>query len=109
MKREKPQVADIKMTYPKIIIDSQDKLNPCNDGKRSSEVLLSTIDELEKVKKENEVLKTQVKALESLVEVYKKYAEESDIDFIKKMKIARNMFVIIFVLSIIQLILEFVK
>lgn len=33
-------------------IKSQDDLNPCNDGKRSSDVLLSTIKELEKTKKQ---------------------------------------------------------
>ena len=37
-------------------VKSQDDLNKCNDGKQSSDVLLATIDELEKVKKENERL-----------------------------------------------------
>lgn len=36
------------------MIKSQSDLNPCNDGKRSSDVLLATIDELEKVKKERD-------------------------------------------------------
>lgn len=35
-------------------IKSQHELNTCNDGKRSSEMLLSTIEELEKVKKERD-------------------------------------------------------
>lgn len=44
-------------------IKSQHELNPCNDGKRSSSVLLSTIEELEKTKKQ---LAIAVKALDSL-------------------------------------------
>lgn len=32
----------------------KENLFPCNDGRRSSDVLLSTIDELEKVKKERD-------------------------------------------------------
>lgn len=38
-------------------VESADKLNECNDGKRSSEVLLKTLEELEKVKQENKKLK----------------------------------------------------
>lgn len=36
------------------VIKSQHELNTCNDGKRSSDVLLSTIEELEKIKKERD-------------------------------------------------------
>ena len=35
-------------------IKSQHELNTCNDGKRSSDVLLSTIEELERTKKQLE-------------------------------------------------------
>jgi hypothetical protein len=37
------------------MIKSQDDLNPCNDGKRSSDVLLSTIEELERTKKQLDI------------------------------------------------------
>lgn len=40
------------MVYRPNTIKSQDDLNPCNNGRRSSDVLLSTIEELEKVKKQ---------------------------------------------------------
>lgn len=44
-------------------IKSQDELSTTNDGKRSSDVLLSTIEELERTKKQ---LAIAVKALDSL-------------------------------------------
>lgn len=34
------------------MIKSQDELNPCNDGKRSSEVLIKTIEKLERTQKQ---------------------------------------------------------
>lgn len=34
------------------MIKSQDELNPCNDGKRSSEVLIKTIEKCEKLEKQ---------------------------------------------------------
>ena len=34
------------------MIKSQDELNPCNDGKRSSEVLIKTIEKCEKLQKQ---------------------------------------------------------
>ena len=42
------------------MIKSQDDLNPCNDGKRSSEVLLTTLAELEKTKKQLEIAKEYI-------------------------------------------------
>lgn len=51
------------MSHNPNTVKSQDDLIPCNDGKRSSDVLLSTIDELEKVKKENEELKLTINKL----------------------------------------------
>lgn len=44
-------------------VKSQTELTTTNDGKRSSEVLLATIDELEKLKKENEELKLTLNKL----------------------------------------------
>lgn len=44
-------------------VKSQDDLSTTNDGKRSSEVLLTTLAELEKTKKQLEIA---VKALDSL-------------------------------------------
>lgn len=41
-------------------IKSQDDLNTCNDGKRSSDVLLSTIEELERTKKQLEIKHEQL-------------------------------------------------
>lgn len=48
------------------MIKSQSDLNTCNDGKRSSDVLLSTIEELERTKKQ----------LEIAVECLKEYARK---------------------------------
>lgn len=45
------------MSHNPNTVKSQDDLNPCNDGKRSSDVLLSTIEELEKTKKQLEIAK----------------------------------------------------
>lgn len=42
------------------MIDSQDKLNPCNDGKRSSDVVLSAVEKCERLQKQ---LGIAVKAL----------------------------------------------
>ena len=53
------------MSHNPNTVKSQDDLSTTNDGKRSSYVLLSTIEELEKVKKEN-------KELKRLVELYNK-------------------------------------
>jgi hypothetical protein len=49
------------MSHNPNTIESQSELNTCNDGKRSSDVLLSTIEELEKVNKENELFKEIIK------------------------------------------------
>ena len=46
------------------MIKSQSDLNPCNDGKRSSDVLLSAIDELEELRKENEAFERLATNLE---------------------------------------------
>ena len=45
------------------MIDSQDKLNPCNDGKRSSDVLLATVEKCERLQKQLDIA---IKALDSL-------------------------------------------
>lgn len=42
-------------------VKSQHELNPCNDGKRSSDVLVETISKLETTTKENELLKEIIK------------------------------------------------
>lgn len=52
------------------MIKSQDELIDCNEGKRKSDVLLATIDELEKVKKENEELKKELKYMYNRENVY---------------------------------------
>lgn len=43
------------MSHNPNTVKSQDDLNPCNDGKRSSDVLLSTIEELERTKKQLDI------------------------------------------------------
>lgn len=48
-------------------VESADKLNDCNDGKRSSEVLLKTLEELEKFKRENEKLETQLEIAKAVI------------------------------------------
>lgn len=47
-------------TNPKDV-KSQHELNPCNDGKRSSDVLVETISKLETTTKENELFKEIIK------------------------------------------------
>lgn len=37
------------------MIKSQDELNPCNDGKRSSEVLIKTIEKCERLQKQLDI------------------------------------------------------
>ena len=37
------------------MIKSQDELNPCNDGKRSSDVLVATIEKLEQTQKQLDI------------------------------------------------------
>lgn len=46
------------MVYRPSTIKSQDDLSTTNDGRRSSDVLLSTIEELEKVKKQLDIAKS---------------------------------------------------
>jgi DNA-directed RNA polymerase specialized sigma54-like protein len=38
-------------------IESQESLNPCNEGKRSSEVLLQTIEKCERLQKQLDIAK----------------------------------------------------
>jgi hypothetical protein len=54
------------------MIKSQDDLNPCNDGKRSSEVLLKTIEKCEKLQKQ---LDLAVKCLEACREEFLSYMD----------------------------------
>lgn len=46
------------MSHNPNTVKSQSDLNPCNDGKRSSDVLLSTIEELERTKKQLDIAVT---------------------------------------------------
>ncbi|MEE0060476.1 MAG: hypothetical protein UE295_06590 [Acutalibacteraceae bacterium] len=46
------------MSHNPNTIKSQDELSTTNDGKRSSDVLLSTIEELEKTKKQLDIAKS---------------------------------------------------
>lgn len=48
------------------MIKSQDELNDCNDGKRSSDVLLSTIKELKRTKKQLDIAKTYLEHFRSI-------------------------------------------
>ena len=50
------------------MIKSQDELNPCNDGKRSSEVLIKTIEKCERLQKQ----------LDIAVECLEKYADHQN-------------------------------
>jgi hypothetical protein len=54
------------------MIKSQDELNPCNDGKRSSEVLIKTIEKCEKLQKQ---LDLAVKCLEACREEFLSYMD----------------------------------
>ena len=54
------------------MIKSQDDLNTCNDGKRSSEVLLATIEKLERTQKQ---LDMAVKCLEACREEFLGYMD----------------------------------
>jgi hypothetical protein len=56
------------MSHNPNTIESQSELNTCNDGKRSSDVLLSTIAELEKVKKENDLIKSYMQQIRSVIQ-----------------------------------------
>jgi hypothetical protein len=46
------------------MIKSQDDLNPCNDGHRSSDVLLQTIEKCEKLEVENKEYRSALMAIE---------------------------------------------
>ena len=48
------------------VIKSQHELNTCNDGKRSSDVLLSTIEELERTKLQLEIAMTGLKTIKTM-------------------------------------------
>jgi hypothetical protein len=54
----------------KTMIKSQDDLNPCNDGHRSSEVLVATIEKLEQTQKK---LDMAIKCLEDCREEFLSY------------------------------------
>lgn len=53
------------MSHNPNTINSQESLNPCNDGKRSSEVLLQTIEKCERLQKQLDIA---IKGLEKYAE-----------------------------------------
>lgn len=58
------EISESDMVYRPI--KSQHELNTCNDGKRSSDVLLSTIEELEKTKLQLEIALTGLKTIKNM-------------------------------------------
>lgn len=50
------------MSHNPNTVKSQDDLSTTNDGKRSSEVLLTTLEELEKTKKQLEIAKKSIQS-----------------------------------------------
>lgn len=91
-------------TNPKDV-KSQHELSTTNDGKRSSDVLLSTIEELEKTKEENKFIKTKLALYDMLTDHYEKIVAEQD----EELKMAKLFFIIIFVCGCISALLEFWK
>lgn len=63
------------MSHNPNTINSQDELNPCNDGKRSSEVLLSTIDKIVEVEEWNKDMQAKYGNLSAELEKTKKQLE----------------------------------
>jgi hypothetical protein len=55
------------------MIKSQDDLNPCNDGKRSSDVVLSAVEKCERLQKQLEIAVKclEIYALENIVAISK--------------------------------------
>ena len=56
------------------MIKSQDDLNPCNSGKRSSDVVISAVEKCERLQKQ----------LDIAIKCLKKYAEIKDILMVSK-------------------------
>lgn len=48
------------------MIENQDDLNPCNDGKRSSEVLVATIEKCERLQKQLDVAVSWLESISTL-------------------------------------------
>lgn len=105
-------------TNPKDV-KSQHELNDSNDGKRKSDVLLSTIEKCEQLEKENKKLKGNLRVAGALIQTYEEIAEnqraliKNSEDIIKmqdeSVKMANRFFIIIFVCGCISALLEFWK
>ena len=91
-------------TNPKDV-KSQHELNDSNDGKRKSDVLLSTIEKCEQLEKENKELKGNLRVAGALIQTYEDIIKMQD----ESVKMAKRLFIIIFVCGCISALLEFWK
>jgi hypothetical protein len=65
------------------MIKSQDDLNPCNDGKRSSDVLVATIEKCEKLEKKCKQLKAELMIARDILQCFVQFAEKYNFKNIK--------------------------
>ena len=65
------------------MIKSQDDLNTCNDGKRSSDVLVATIEKCEQLEKKNKQLKAELMIARDILQCFLRFAEKYNFKNIK--------------------------
>ena len=65
------------------MIKSQDDLNTCNDGHRSSSVLLETIEKCEKLEKKNKQLKAELMIARDILQCFVQFAQKYNFKNIK--------------------------
>lgn len=73
------------------MIKSQDELNTCNDGKRKSDVLIATIEKLEKTEEKLKIAKNCMNSaaqfltcMDDLSELYEKSNEQLALEVLNK-------------------------
>ena len=94
------------MSHNPNTVKSQDDIN---EGGRKSDVLLSTIDELEKVKKENEELKAILAHMKLTIKMWHTCYDKAASEFNSKIKLAKSLIFLLSVFNVIQLLLELNK
>lgn len=65
------------------MIKSQDELNPCNDGERSVDVLIHTIEKCEKLEKKNKQLKAELMIARDILQCFVEFAKKYNFKNIK--------------------------
>lgn len=65
------------------MIKSQDDLNTCNDGHRSSDVLVATIEKCEKLEKKCKQLKTELMIARDILQCFVAFAKKYNFKNIK--------------------------